>query len=314
MQAADKFIVIGAGMAGLLAAGMLRDDCARVVEAKNSLPDNHSAVLRFKSSIVGDALNIPFKKVKALKAVHPWKNPLADAMAYSKKTNGSYSIRSITSANGELVERYIAPPDLLKRMLASVKASIGFGVEVKRPYFDSLVHPFISTMPMPVLMDLLGWDEKPDFKFLEGVTISATLKDCDLYCSLYIPDPSLRPYRVSITGDKVMVEVIFDEELKADFEPADSLRYFDQAMKTLGLPVGEERLIEFKRQRYMKLLPIEESVRQRFIMWASDTHKVYSLGRFATWRPGLLLDDLVNDVRTIQKIHASSNYAHRSKA
>ncbi len=64
----------------------------------------------------------------------------------------------------------------------------------------------------------------------------------------------------------------------------------------------------------MKILPIDEDVRKRFIMWASDKHQVYSLGRFATWRPGLLLDDVVNDVRVIQRIHKQGNYEHRSRA
>ncbi len=47
------------------------------------------------------------------------------------------------------------------------------------------------------------------------------------------------------------------------------------------------------------------------MMWATDNFNIYSLGRFATWRPGLLLDDLVNDIRVIQKIADHGNYDHR---
>ena len=55
-------IVIGAGMAGLLAGSMLRSECESVVEAQPNLPNNHSAVLRFRSTAVADTLNIPFKE------------------------------------------------------------------------------------------------------------------------------------------------------------------------------------------------------------------------------------------------------------
>jgi hypothetical protein len=61
----------------------------------------------------------------------------------------------------------------------------------------------------------------------------------------------------------------------------------------------------------MKILPIDEDIRRRFIMWASDNFGIYSLGRFATWRPGLQLDDLVNDVRVIQRISSTNSYDYR---
>ena len=88
-------IMIGAGMAGLLAGAMLRGDCERIIEAQDSIPNNHSAVLRFRSTVVADTLNIPFKEVKVMKAVQPWQNPVADAMAYSFKNTGTSSLRSI---------------------------------------------------------------------------------------------------------------------------------------------------------------------------------------------------------------------------
>jgi hypothetical protein len=62
-------VVVGAGMAGLLAGSMLRKDCPLILEARERLPHNHSAVLRFRSSIVGDTVGIPFRKVQAIKAV-----------------------------------------------------------------------------------------------------------------------------------------------------------------------------------------------------------------------------------------------------
>jgi diacylglycerol kinase family enzyme len=65
---------------------------------------------------------------------------------------------------------------------------------------------------------------------------------------------------------------------------------------------------ELRRQTYNKIIPIDDESRKRFMLWATNNCHVYSLGRFATWRPGLLLDDLVKDVRLIDKWTRSSGY------
>ena len=89
--------IIGAGMAGLIAANMLRRHNPIILEAKDELPNNHSAVLRFRSSVVGDALGIEFKKVTVLKDVLTTGNAVSDAHLYSWKVGGAYrSCRSIT--------------------------------------------------------------------------------------------------------------------------------------------------------------------------------------------------------------------------
>ena len=59
-----------------------------------------------------------------------------------------------------------------------------------------------------------------------------------------------------------------------------------------------------------ELSRIDEELRKDFIYWATDKHNIFSLGRFATWRPGLLLDDLVKDIRLIDKwIDRGDRYA-----
>jgi len=58
--------------------------------------------------------------------------------------------------------------------------------------------------------------------------------------------------------------------------------------------------ITVSEQRYHKIEPIDEEDRRAFIFWSSSiANRAFSLGRFACWRPGLLLDDLVKDVRKI---------------
>jgi len=305
--------IVGAGMAGLLAAAMLRKDVAAIYEKSKYLPNNHSAVLRFRSSVVADTLNIPFKEVSAFKATQAWLNPIAEAMSYSAKTNGSYALRSITSADGRVSKRYIAPSDLIQRMADLVDCPIVYGRDYRDWLGRSSGLSVISTVPMPVLMKALGWKEIPDFKSREGMNITATIDDAEAYCSLYVPDPRLPFARVSVTGDQLIAEC-YERGAYADLVGREE-DVAAQAAALLGIDQDRIRDIRIHRQKYGKILPIDERLRREFVMWASEKHGVYSLGRFATWRPGLLLDDIVNDVRVIHRLirDKGASYAHKLK-
>lgn len=296
-------IVIGAGMAGLLAGAMLRGDCSKIVERQPSLPNNHSAVMRFRSSLIADILNIPFKRVQVMKAVAPWRNNVADAMAYSKKTNGSYTLRSILSANGTF-ERFIAPPDLIERMAACV-GYIEYGSEGTAGHGEVL----ISTMPMPALMDALEYPGRDsiNFRSIAGRNIVAQVADMDAYASLYVPDPQFPGARISLCGNEMIIECYGAE---AKFMEDDDL--VEHACYHAGIAYNDVTGYRSFEQRYAKILPIDNNTRERFILWATEHFRIYSLGRFATWRPGLLLDDVVNDVRVIHRLAGGqSSYSHR---
>lgn len=301
--------VVGAGMAGLLAAAMLRKDCAAVYEAAQELPNNHSAVLRFRTSVVADTLNIPFKAVKAIKAAEPWRNPIADAMAYSLKTNGTAALRSVLTASAEPETRYVAPQDLIRRMVAMVEAPIRLGVRMAGDDLRRASLPTVSTMPMPSLMKLLGWEARSAFRSRAGINVLADLSDVDAYCSLYVPDPTFPAARISITGSRMIAECY------GGWEPSDVDRFAAQCVERVGLHPNQIAGTEVKRQAYAKIVPIDEQERRSFIMWASQEFGIYALGRFATWRPGLLLDDVVNDVRVIQRLigDRGESYPHKLK-
>lgn len=299
--------VVGAGMAGLLAAAMLRRNCGAVCEAAPKLPNNHSAVLRFRTSIVGDTLNIPFKAVTAIKAIVPWRNPIADALAYAQKTTGTATLRSILTASGTPETRYIAPPDLVRRMAGLVEAPIRYGV----PYssWTDLHRPIISTIPMPSLMDILEYPRPVEFKYRQGTNVIAQLENVDAYCSLYIPDPDFPAARISITMNEMVAECY------GEWSPYNPQEFVKQCAEMLGLRQARIKSVTVKQQQYAKILPIDERERRRFILWATENYGIYSLGRYATWRPGLLLDDVVNDVRVIQQLisHSSEVYPHKLK-
>lgn len=285
-------------MAGLMAGRMLSRHAPTILEAQSALPNNHSAVLRFRSSIVGDVLGIPFKKVKMIKTAMPWRNPVADALAYSFKNTGvQRSDRSISS--GFVAEdRFIAPPDFISRLAE------GLDIAYSRPLDFACDQSFeghkaiISTIPMPALMLALDYKiEGPvvAFKNVPGVNIKARIAHTDAYVSLLTPDPALPFSRLSLTGDEFVVECLNVDKIVNPEE------VFAQACNLLGFgPMWRVSEIEVSEARYSKILPIDDDVRRSFLHWATDNFNIFSLGRFATWRPNLLLDDLVNDIRLIE--------------
>jgi hypothetical protein len=294
-------IIIGAGMAGLLAARMLGHHKVAVWEKQTALPNNHHAVLRFRTSQVGDILGIPFKRVNMIKDVLPWQNPIADSLAYSYKNTSAYrSDRSVTKG---LVseERYIAPPDLIERMAEGVQIEFGREYAPGDPHVRGA--SVISTMPMPSLMEALDYDMAPDFEYQSGMVIEATVENCDAYVSLLIPNPDEPFSRISLTGNQLLVEVPKVEKL-AQYES-----FAQHAAKVIGIRSEQIHSIRAPRyQSYNKILPIADEARKGFMFWATKNFSVYSLGRYATWRPSLLLDDLVNDIRLIDKWTRSSGY------
>lgn len=294
-------------MAGLIAGRMLSRHAPTILEAQPSLPNNHSAVLRFRSSVVGDVLGIPFKKVKMIKTAVPWRNPVADALAYSFKNTGVQ--RSDRSINSGLVaeDRFIAPPDFIAQLASGLNISysrpLGFDAD---PSYDERP-PIISTIPMPALMAALNYPNQPAFGSVAGVNIKTRICHTDAYVSLLVPDPSLPFSRLSITGDEFVIECpkcieIFDAE-----------GVFSSACNLLGIgPMWRVSELEVFPSRYAKITPIEEDARRSFLHWATDNYNIFSLGRFATWRPNLLLDDLVQDIRLIESwITKTDRYAIR---
>jgi hypothetical protein len=300
--------IVGAGMSGLLAANLLRQNEPRVIEKQRDLPNNHSAVLRFRTNKVADAIGISFRKVTMKKDTLRWMNPIADALAYSYK-NGKMRLSDRSIPMGLIEEeRFIAPSDLIGRMARGV--TIDFGTDWKGP--TAPFNPVISTLPMPVLMKLLDYpNAQQSFRSVPGVNVKATIGACNAYVSMYVPNPDFAFTRVSITGSELIVEVPYVNE-QFPIENLNGLagHWVSQAVELLGIPLAETFGVEVHYQRYAKIAPISEEERRAFMFWATDTFNIYSLGRFATWRPGLLLDDLVHDCKKIKGwIESPSRYA-----
>jgi hypothetical protein len=313
--------IYGAGMAGLLSSVMLaRLTGGRPVvkDAQPALPDNHGALLRFRTNAVSEVTGIPFKKVHVFKAVHSGGRlrpvaSLRDVNMYSYKVTGSIMPRSILDLTQ--CTRYIAPPDFLAQLARDQVIQLNSPLAMSGLYEtqnlqDSHANPIVSTIPMPVLMDIVGWQAKPSFRWLPiwSVVVEFAEPVIDIYQTVYYPELVVPHYRASFTGNKCIIEFAM--------EPDETMvsRAVHAARADFGITRSVYTVHEVKRQEYGKLLPLTdlgEQVRREFIMAMTDNYNIYSVGRFATWRQ-ILLDDVVDDVMTVSRmILGRDGYARR---
>jgi len=296
----------GAGMAGLLSANMLRKWQPVVLEKHHELPNNHDALLRFRTDKVSTACSIPFRKVSVHKAISYQEKIITTpnlfySNMYSNKVINSVMQRSIGDLN--TVERYIAPSNLISRM--SVGCDITYKVNISE---DNIINaqkndvPIISTLPMPLMMKLVGWKDIPEFPYQEIYTQRAEIQDPEVNINqtIYYPDPMNDCYRISVVGNVVIAEFVKQPSSDSGIIIMDAL--FDD----FGFRAKRLTNISTTKQKYGKIRPIAENIRQNFIYALTEKYNIYSVGRFATWRQ-LLLDDVVNDIQMVEGF-INSNY------
>ncbi len=317
-----NYKIIGAGMAGLLAGRMLKPDQVMIFDKQESLPNNHHAVLRFRSSVVGDTLGIPFREVKCIRDVETLGNAIADNLSYSRKVTGTATLRSLSSVSSKPVTRYIAPPDFIQQMAKPFEEDeLAFGLEAREALGLMPRSPTISTIPMPSLMDLLDYPShlRPNFESRSGLVVKARLNGVDAHATLYVPSAKNLLSRISITGDELQAEYYASDgnytalELYLNDEEDGNRALLSRALSKMGLDFSAVESSSWERMKYAKILPCDDNLRKRFILWASEEHDIFSLGRFATWRPKLLLDDLVNDIRIIRNLSSGKSSDTRYK-
>lgn len=289
--------ILGAGMSGLLAAHSFPS--ADVFEAAGPDKMPHSALLRFRSSAVGDAVGVEFRRVRVRKGI--WMNrrfvppDIRNANLYALKVAGLALDRSIW--NVETVERFIAPDDFVAQMRHGVESRIHWNTPVS---MLAGTEPVISTVPMPVLARILGEHaqlSRQTFQHAEIYVSQYHIPGADVFQTVYFPTPDTPVYRASITGSTLIVE---------STEPNDDVEVVCEAF---GLPsVRADQMIKpVHEQKYGKIVPIDERVRRQFISHASRVHNVYSLGRFAVWK-NVLMDDVVHDLSVVKRLIRADNY------
>lgn len=315
--------ILGAGMAGCL-MGVLNPG-AKVYEAASKLPDTHRAVLRFRDKKISQATGIPFKKVKVYKTI--WADGKERMLGpqwmnqYSKKVTGKYLPRSIV--NLDTVERYIAPSDFHHTLADMIGHNIHFNHAVgnitpSAIYFDnaqpveiSIGEPIISTMPMPTLayvVDERVGDGELVFSHQEIMVTRFTVKDCDVYQTVYYPKYDTPAYRATLTGEDLIIESIGPMYHNAI---VDVLYSFGLDIVNIDLDFNGDLDLDKHIQstkQYGKITPIDDRARRDFMLKMTMEHNIYSVGRFACWR-NILLDDVYDDNFRIRAMIASDPYA-----
>lgn len=305
--------IAGAGLSGLIAARMLQDRSPIIFDAAQDVPNNHRALLRFRDESVSQATNIPFKQVRVLKEVYKgdrYGSAVADAVRYSIKVTGKLQTRSVLDLDP--VVRYVAPDDFIPRLARGADflggRSIEHHLDQVASYHGLRVKPIISTVPMPVMMDIFAWpnSKRPKFTSIEGWNMRFRLPpelDSTFCATIYCPDPKVPWYRASITNSDVIVEGVGEAPDQLSDAPSDIA---ESVLWAFGLndrfgPQDFDEIV-LSKAKYQKIGNVsgnDMELAKRFIIFLTEQHGIYSLGRFATWRPKLLLDDVIKDVRVI---------------
>lgn len=321
-------IILGAGLAGCI-AGHLFPGSLLLERGKREEVGAHKALLRFRSDAISRITGIPFRKVQVHKAVvygsDYWDGgrdvPIVLQNMYSRKVTGTLSSRSIW--NLEAVTRYVAPEDFHERMVKQLEVLFDWDVDIvsgllvngHRKNAGSLgVHcgyerepndALLSTLPLPVMLGLAQIERHlVDEKTFVRQPIDVQrwkVKNCDLFQTIYFPDPSYPIYRASITGDTLIVESMHSGATT-------NLRMVMEVLTAFGLTWDDtESIGTVNKQEYGKILPLADDARHHILMELTRLHRVYSLGRFATWR-NVLLDDLPQDADRIRELIGMSEY------
>lgn len=306
--------IIGAGMSGMLAGQYFRHMSPVIYEKQPSLPNNHKALLRFRSDSVSQLTGIPFKKVKVTKMINYKEEHILTSNIhlnnlYSQKVTGMILERSL--GNLEQCERYIAPEDFINQLSNGlyIKYDCDSAAMVAEHCASGSKSVIISTMPVLTLAGMLNYELKTELQTRKIWSVRFKLPEeisCNVYQTVYYPNPKLPLYRMSITGDNVIAEFCENPTEKWNDKVVENLFHFLEI--DFGIILNWTNVqTELNEQKYGKLLPCRTNEVRDFLSYATHEHNIYSLGRWGTHRQ-ILMDDVVNDLKVIQKMITTNRY------
>jgi len=291
-------VIVGAGLAGLLAAHAWPQ--LPVLEADNAPRNAHNALLRFRTDAVSKLTGIEFRKVRVHKGMWyggGFREPtIRHANQYAQKVTGRLSgDRSVWNLN--TAERFIAPTNFYEQLIVAATPRIQWGA---RFAFDK---PCVSTAPLPVVLKAArisalpgdGLRPLPQFERAPIRVRRYLVPGADVFQTVYFPNPATAMYRASITGSLLIVESIVSPEYQDS--PVDDL---DAVMMAFGLRRTPDTIDDVE-QHYGKIVGLDAADRNALLWQLTAELGVYSLGRFATWR-NILLDDVVDDIAVIKRL------------
>lgn len=290
--------IIGAGMAGLIAGHAWPQ--AEILEAAPAPREMHKALLRFRSDAVSRLTGIEFRRVRVHKGIYSsgeFHQPnIRLANKYAQKVLGFERIAGDRSIwNIEAVDRFIAPEDFYERLMETVQRRVTYNVA----HGFSMAGFKINTAPLPVALNECNVEHDVQFHKASIRVRRWRIPHADVFQTVYFPDLYHTLYRASITKDMLIAEFSDDTEDEED--------WMEDLCRAFGVRFDEcAEPLEDVHQKYGKIEPINDSIRKDLLFKLTNEHKIFSLGRFATWR-NILLDDLTNDIDVIKRI--VRNYA-----
>lgn len=306
-------VIYGAGIAGLMAGSAFQR--AKIFEAGSEDQSQHKALLRFRSSAVGDFLGIEFRKVRVHKGI--WHDGefvspnIKLANFYSQKVIGKLADRSIW--NIEPVERFIAPEDIVAQMAERCAGRIEWNHVVTKEEVLNADDQAISTLPMSLMVDFLyktrsGYSvEAPEFKSSPITVHRFRVSGADIFQTVYFTNPEMSLYRASITGDLLICEFSSKNTGLWTGWQVKEMAMMDVIFSAFGISSKDAIPIESVNQRFGKIAPIDDAWRKKFIFDLTHDHNILSLGRFGVWK-NILLDDVLKDISVLKKLSLSSGY------
>jgi hypothetical protein len=289
-----KIKILGAGLAGLLAYQFFKNEDTVILEKeKKENIFRHNAILRTKKEEFPRMLGINYEKVE-LEKNYLFKDSLHITPNIEMKNNYSIKIsdkllkRSINDENNNK-NRYIF--DIFDINFDKYNVLFNEKIETLADIGD---YDFcISTLPMPIMSKISkmeikqSFETKPIFVYFIYLNIDSELHQTIYECNEYSPI-----YRMTLNKKIITIEATKEVE---EGVLINKMKYF-------GLLFTDIESIEKVEQSNGKIYRIDDNTRKAFILNLTNEYNIYSLGRYAIWKPKLMLDDLLDDLYKIKKM------------
>jgi len=319
-QSNVRVAIIGAGISGTMAAGATSSLSPTLFEASSnkSCLENHEAVMRVRDPNVALLMGCDLDKIRVQKMAYidgqliSESNITANNM-YSMKTTGT--IRNASIQNLGFCDRYlIRSKDVLfpkckvecNHRLKTVKTMVDFSLEFEVPGFQNeksspydICFPYdicISTIPLPVMLQIVGIKIPEEIKFKTTSIHVGTSKlktKSYVHQTIYFPQLRYKTYRATLEGNEFILEatdVVQNEELVF-------------VLNTFNIKPEDMQSGWFKwtEQKNGKMTTIDGTIRRQLIWELTDKFNIFSLGRYAIWKP-IRTDELLTDLNIIKKL------------
>lgn len=302
-----KILIIGAGISGFIAAGAFDEMYdVTIVDAagEKSTPfADHKAVLRLRSDEIKNYVDCSLRQITARKQV------LHDGILHDSPTsdmNRSYSLKCYKRVGkrslNELgyVKRFEIENISLKERykIQFKKQVVQIGSDRQVLFADGSKATYdvcISSMPLPSMLNAVYGVAKRDMVpvlksrpvFIKRCRLSRPINENR---TIYFTQPDF-PYRATIAETVLIVESMHP------IRESDTQHVAD----VFGLSQSNLTDWSTHKQSYGKIIPLKTQIRQYILEDLSERFSIYSLGRFAIWKP-IRVDQVVSHMQQIMAL------------